>query len=1741
MTQFRILLVAVLVLLVASVAAQPVASYVVKGDTNKNPVRICRYDVNIFSSISTGAIASYSWTFATGNPSTSSNSSVPVTWNSNGTKACSLTVVDTGGVSNTINFNVIVASNKPNVNFAPINDFCSSDPGTFLTQGSPSGGVYFGPGVSNNKFFAGVADTGYHTLGYVYTAPNGCSDTAFSTVYVKPGPNASLLELNSFSNCNGFSFADPDFEIELYDQTTSKDSIVHYEIFWGDGTLAWDSIAFRPGLKHTYYGQGIYQLKFVVTALNGCTDTAKYLVVNTTNPASLNMSNPGGTNGCAPVTVTFPLTTTNTDTTITYTIDWGDGSDTTFKHPPPPFVTHTYDTTSCIEPSGFFNIKTTATNACVSTVSTLQGPFVTQPGVAEFTPSPGCVGVPNSLPNLSIPGYTNACSRLSTYIWDFGDGSPLVTQVVNQPVPPPGVHTWMAPGIYNVTLILVSPAGNCPGDTVTYPVCIENATSASVSFGNVTGCQPVTPLINNTSDTSAYCSNVVYGWSVDTTFGWTLTGGTTLNDPEPSFSFTAPGTYTLMYYHINNCGGDTITQIITVRDKPTVILPQNIQAYCDTVTVNTATNNKHKPTIVNNGAPITSYLWKIVPWVPYINGTDSTSQYPQFVLTPNTYTITHWVTNACGTDSSTQTVIVNSLTNGGFNIDFDEGCSPLVVNVQSTSTPGVQHDWYIDSNHYSTAMDTSMVLTNTGIVDSVYKITLLVYSGPGCSDTIIKYATVHPSATANFSVDSVCLGSTTNFYDSSTQAVAPIYTWHWDFGDGDTSALQNPQHTYLTPGIFNASLVVTDTNGCTSQYIDSVWVFSPPMASFNINYSSKPDSACINDSVFLINTSTIDSNGTPIVSYEWDVFDDGSIEATVANTSYIFNTPGSYPIRLTVVSATGCISTVVDTIHVSRPPTPVFSLSSFGGCTPVTVSATDSSYGYILNYLWRFYTLDSNQNQILEYSSVNQNPNPIPPFQANILSNKTVFAELTVSNNCYSATYTDTINIKPIPIPFFAFSSDTGCSPLTVIIQVDGLATGNPDSILFDFGDGTPNLLLYPNINILPNGDTLFTWNQQTHTFSYTGNNLDTTYFVTLYAANECGDSSYTVPINVRNRSVQSFFTASKNIGCAPLNVNFNDFSFAALTRSYCFDFDTITKSCNGNVYFGPSPNHTFTQPGVYVVAQFAANGCGADTSYQVIDVRPKANVQFNFPTSICQGDTVNFINSTTVSAGSIWGYKWSFGDGDSSLLTTPMHIYDTVGTFMVCLEVTTDQSCDSIRCIPITVYEKPVPNFTFNNNVCRNLQPVQFVNQSTNSTGNIISYEWYFGDGNLSTQINPLHTYAVAGTYDVKLVVTNTNFCKDSITKQIVIFPVPDADFSYNILSGDTCGVPQTIQFTNNSNGAGGYYWDFDFGNNPYQDTSVTMHPSYTVTTPGTYRVMLISRNGLGCEDTVFQEIRIHPIPEPDFLPSVTAGCAPLTVYFDNTTKLPQGFNDSIFYVWDYGDGTVLAGDKYGYHTYGSPGTYSVKLTATSEYACEDSAFYGRLITVFPVPVPSFNYVPVEFGIYTFNQVTVGGTPPYSYLWDFGDGTSSTSSNPTHEFIIDKGRYRDGFNVCLTVTDFNGCDSTVCDTVDISAFTLFVPNAMTPDSEGEDGIFLPKGQGLETYQLMIFDRWGNLLWETEELSEDTASPVEGWDGTYGGELVPAGVYIWRIKATFANGIVWRGQGLNDNDVTNSGTITILR
>jgi len=308
--------------------------------------------------------------------------------------------------------------------------------------------------------------------------------------------------------------------------------------------------------------------------------------------------------------------------------------------------------------------------------------------------------------------------------------------------------------------------------------------------------------------------------------------------------------------------------------------------------------------------------------------------------------------------------------------------------------------------------------------------------------------------------------------------------------------------------------------------------------------------------------------------------------------------------------------------------------------------------------------------------------------------------------------------------------------------------------------------------------------------------------------------------------------------------------------------------------------------------------------------------------TSGCAPLTVNFTDQSTGTG--IDGWSWNFGDGGTSTAQNPSHAYTSAGTYTVTLTASSSsQSCNDVETKTgyITVSAGPTAGFVGSPTSGTEPLTVSFTNQSTNAT----SYSWNFGDGGTSTATNPNHTYNSDGVYTVTL--TAYNACgSDVFTRNnyITVNPcvTPTAAFTGSPTSGD---YPLQVNFTNQSSGASSYSWSFGDGG-----TSTAANPSHTYTAEGTYTVTLTATNACGSDQEVktdYITVTTPPCDPPvaDFDGSPTYGDAPLSVGFvDASTNNPTSWS------WAFGDGGTSAAQNPN-HTYTSPGTYTVSLTATN------------------------------------------------------------------------------------------------------------------------------------------------------------------------------------------------------------------
>ncbi|NWG17434.1 MAG: PKD domain-containing protein, partial [Chloroflexi bacterium] len=366
-------------------------------------------------------------------------------------------------------------------------------------------------------------------------------------------------------------------------------------------------------------------------------------------------------------------------------------------------------------------------------------------------------------------------------------------------------------------------------------------------------------------------------------------------------------------------------------------------------------------------------------------------------------------------------------------------------------------------------------------------------------------------------------------------------------------------------------------------------------------------------------------------------------------------------------------------------------------------------------------------------------------------------------------------------------------------------------------------------------------------------------------------------------------FTQDRTSGQAPLVVRFVNQSSGNIT-GYSWNFGDGGTSPEAN------PVYTFRSPGVFNVTLTVTGPGGSSNVSRQISVQSQTPPVAGFTQDKTSGPSPLTVKFTNTSTGNITTYAWNFGDGQTSAEQSPTHQFTAVGTYNVILTVSGPGGSSSVtRKITVEDPVVPAPKAAFITDKTGGDAPltVQFINQST---GQIQSYAWDLGDGETSTDPNPLHTFAQPGNYTVTLTVIGPGG-QNTAQAVITVTQKPDAPvaaFTADPTSGD---APLTVQFTNQSSGQNlTHTWDFGDGN-----TSNEISPSHIFANPGTYTVKLTVTGPGGSDEAEVTISATQPIPAPvaAFTADPTSGDAPLTVQFTN-----QSSGDITAYAWDFGDG---------------------------------------------------------------------------------------------------------------------------------------------------------------------------------------------------------------------------------------------
>jgi gliding motility-associated-like protein len=505
--------------------------------------------------------------------------------------------------------------------------------------------------------------------------------------------------------------------------------------------------------------------------------------------------------------------------------------------------------------------------------------------------------------------------------------------------------------------------------------------------------------------------------------------------------------------------------------------------------------------------------------------------------------------------------------------------------------------------------------------------------------------------------------------------------------------------------------------------------------------------------------------------------------------------------------------------------------------------------------------------------------------------------------------------------------------------------------------------------------------------------------------------------------------------------------------------------------------------------------GC-ADSAERVILVNPLPVVTATSGTIACYGQ------STTCTASGANAYTWSTGDLGQSITVSPLIVTSYTVT-----------GIDANGCKDTAIVHVAVPDKLELTTVVTNVNCLGKDNgtATVTATGGTPGYTYLWNNGQSTAAITGL----AMGTYTV--IVTDSKSCMATVSITIGAPVLPRADFNFS-----TACFGTAVVFTDHSNPGNGntittYKWNFGdptSGNNNIDDSNSPQPHIYNVMTTYTVKLLIVTNNG--CKDSATKQVDVWPVPKADF-GSPVSGCKPVCATFKDLSTITGGVISK--WTWSFGDpgsgaSNTSSSQSPETHCYLNPGFYNVTLTVESDKGCKNAITKKDIVNVLNSPKAAFTSDVQEAQIFspTFHFYDQSTGQPISWHWDFG---VTTVLNDTSVILNPKWTYTDTgkYNVCLTVKNAIGCSDYVCHPVAVTPYwTFYIPNAFTPNGDGDNDFFNGSGYNIIQYQLWIYDRWGNMVYTTGKTNDPDHSVPWNGKANNGQELAQQDVYVWKVE-----------------------------
>lgn len=612
--------------------------------------------------------------------------------------------------------------------------------------------------------------------------------------------------------------------------------------------------------------------------------------------------------------------------------------------------------------------------------------------------------------------------------------------------------------------------------------------------------------------------------------------------------------------------------------------------------------------------------------------------------------------------------------------------------------------------------------------------------------------------------------------------------------------------------------------------------------------------------------------------------------------------------------------------------------------------------------------------------------------------------------------------------------------------------------------------------------------------------------------------------------------------------------------NSICVNANPIQVSLtpSGGTLSGPGVSGNMFNPALAGVGTHTltynfidANGCSNSTTKTII-VNPIPEVVVTSIASLCIDANPITLTGTPTNG--------SFTYNGANITSFNPAVFG-VGNFTLNYSATDNNGCSNNTDFVITVHPLPTVTFSINDELCLNSPLYLFTDFQVSPAGGQIVFS---GSGVQNSGF--LAANAGEGTHEITLNYTDLNGCQNSATASVLVFGVPQismtgnngqycvtdsiTNFTFEPVDGILYG-PSTLnnQFFPSQNTPGFYDLFYVYvDQNGCSDTlfftvEVTPLPVLEILTPvyvcvnalpftiptsppnvgnlainnqagnifnpqqlgeGVHSIYFEYTDPIGCYNNTNRLIYVAPIPEITVNLTPESDCPPLTYAFSGN------FSNGTSCVWDFGDSTSQIGCAPIAHTYFNTGCYSPRFTVYNEYGCANDTLLFNHICVHPVPLAAFTYGPTDLTIYQsttqFINLSAGAS---TYIWNFNvndDIQTSTQQNPSFTFPLGAVGF---YPVTLYAISENGCIDSTTIVINIEAdVNLYVPNTFTPDNDNFNEMWRVYADGIDlnSFHLIIYNRWGEIIWES-------FNAAVGWDGTYGGKIVPDGTYIWTITA----------------------------